>query len=294
MNALPTLGDLAVVSLASGSRGNCTWIGDAHRGVLIDCGLSTRQVFARLDELGMADAPIDAVLLTHEHADHIGAAAILERRLAARGRPVPFYATRGTAVGLPEKCRPSALRVVPSGVPIRLGAWALEPHAIPHDTAEPVAWAVDTGRQRAGVITDLGHAPRMVEALLASLDIAVVEFNHDLELLLEGSYPWALKQRIRGRHGHLSNHDAEALVRKAATRRLQHLVLGHLSEENNRPEIARAAAERALRDAGLPRVHVHVAAQDSPSGPLRAMEDVTQGPPQLALFHRTFIPGQGK
>ncbi|HMV65700.1 MAG TPA: MBL fold metallo-hydrolase [Myxococcota bacterium] len=282
--SLPMIGDLAVVTLASGSRGNCTWIGDARQGVLIDCGLSARQVLARLDAVGLGDAPIDAVLLTHEHADHVGAAAILERRLAARGRPAPFYATRGTAAGLDDRCRPQRLTTVAAGAPVRLGGWTLEPHAIPHDTAEPVAWTVDTGRLRAGVITDLGHAPRLVEVLLASLDLAVVEFNHDVELLLGGSYPWALKQRIRGRHGHLSNHDAAGLVRRGASARLRHLILGHLSEENNRPELALDAAARALRDAGRREVQVHVGSQERPIGPAVATPGRSTEAAQLTLW----------
>lgn len=283
---------LSLASLASGSRGNCTWVGSDHAGFLIDCGISARQVINRMDAIGLGGAPVDGVLVTHDHHDHVAAAAVLDRRIEQRtGRIVPFYATAGTWAGVPESRRPRDVQVVTPGVPLRVQGWTLEPHTVPHDTRDPIAWAIDTGSARAAVITDLGHVTRLVEAVLRSVDVAVVEFNHDVELLLEGSYPWALKQRIRGRHGHLSNADAAGLLRRAANGRLQHVLLGHLSDENNKPELALDAALRALHDAGAPRISVSVASQDQPSDawrvrpPAPALPRATKGSPnQLALF----------
>lgn len=262
--------DLVVASLSSGSSGNCTYIGDEHSGVLVDCGISARQVFARLDAIGLGAVRIEAVLVTHEHNDHIAAGAILERKLSDRqGQPVPFYCTAGTALHWPERLRPSRLVAVASGVPIRIGALVAHPTTVPHDSAEAIAWSVDRGGVKAGVITDLGRGTRVVEALLASLDIAVLEFNHDLAMLMDGPYPWPLKQRVRGPQGHLSNAQAAEILVNAAPRRLKHLVLAHLSEENNRPEVAFYEAQRAIDTAGLQGVEVHVARRHLATGPFR-------------------------
>ena len=255
--------NVVVAVLGSGSRGNCTYVGDGRSGVLIDCGLSTRQVMVRLETLGLADAPIDAVLITHEHADHVGAAAILDRALQKRsGAAVPFFMTPGTAESLHPKVVPSRIEKIASGAPFRLGSVRVEPVSIPHDTLDPVAYCVELGPTRVGVITDLGRSTRLVEQKLASLDIAVLEFNHDVQLLLDGSYPWALKQRIRGPHGHLSNDQAAELLTRGASSRLSHVVLAHLSDENNRPDHALRAADRALMQAGRREVTVHLGRQD--------------------------------
>lgn len=251
---MPTLfhHDLVVAVLGSGSTGNATYIGDGRHGLLVDCGLSTRQLRARMAEVGLEGAPIDAVLLTHEHSDHVGAAAVLDRALHREtGRRVPFHLTAGTRRGLHERCVPTDLREVSAGRAFPVGPWTVEPVAIPHDTAEPVAYTVQIGALRVGVITDLGSTTPRVERQLASLDVAVLEFNHDEAMLRDGPYPWALKQRVGGRWGHLSNEQAGAMLAGAAAAgRLRHVVLAHLSEENNTEHLAREVAERALHRAG--------------------------------------------
>lgn len=261
--------DLVVAVLGSGSSGNSTYIGDGRHGVLIDCGLSTKQVASRLGTLGLAGtgplgAPVDAVLITHEHSDHVGAAAVLDRRLATDEQQVPFYMTPGTRSRLNRKCTPGRIEHVTPGTPFRVGSLTIEPILIPHDTPEPVAYVVATGTTRIGVITDLGRSTRLVEAMLASLDVAIVEFNHDVEMLMDGAYPWQLKQRIRSNFGHLSNDQACGLLATGASSRLKHLILGHLSEENNRPEKAAIAAAEGLYDAKLSRVKVHIASPTEP------------------------------
>lgn len=272
--------DVVVAVLGSGSRGNATYIGDGRHGVLVDCGLSTRQVHKRLEAVGLSGVPIDAVLLTHEHADHVGAAGVLSRRLLKdTGRRVPFFMSRGTRRGLPRQCVPERTETIRAGVAFRLGRWKVEPYSVPHDTADPVAYVVDLGPLRIGVVTDLGHVTRLVQRKLASCDVAVVEFNHDEEMLIEGPYPWHLKQRIRGRHGHLSNLQAEDLVVEAVREgRLREVVLAHLSEENNTPDRALLAASRALQRAGRQGVRVRVAQQDEPLEPTRRQVPVTPLP----------------
>lgn len=271
---------LHLVNLASGSRGNCTWVGDGTHGVLIDCGISARQIHTRLEALGLSGAPIDAVLVTHEHSDHVAAAAILERRFLREGRRVPFLMTPGTHAALPDKVRPQNVHEVPPGSRIPwLGGW-LESWPVPHDTISPVCWVVERQERRAGVLTDLGHAPRLVERVLASLDLAIVEFNHDEEMLLDGPYPWPLKQRVRGRHGHLSNHAAATLLQRAAAAgRLSDVLLGHLSQHNNTAELAHRAAEEAVHASGAS-VRLHLAQQDTPTPPVQA----TSSAAPLVLF----------
>ena len=260
--------DLVVATLASGSKGNSTYIGDARRGVLVDCGLSTRQILQRKEDLGLGDARIEAVLLTHEHADHVGAARVLDDRLLKlQGERIPFYLTAGTDIGLPKRCRPQRRERVSAGVAFQVAGLTIEPFTIPHDTRDPVGYAVQQGETRAGVITDLGRSTRLVERMVSQLDICVLEFNHDLEMLMDGPYPWRLKQRVRGAHGHLSNAQAGELLRCGASAKLRHLVLAHLSDDNNEPEVAYEAAQQALHAAGLTRVAVHVAEQRAPKGP---------------------------
>ena len=260
--------DVVVATLASGSRGNCTFIGDHRRGVLVDCGLSTKQILLRMEQLGLGEARIDAVLLTHEHNDHVGACRVLDDRLFKKqGQRVPFHLTTGTDIGLPRRVRPTERVRIRSGEPFRVGAFTIEPFTVPHDTRDPVAYAVQLGDLRCGVITDLGRSTRLVERMVSQLDICVLEFNHDLEMLMDGPYPWRLKQRVRGHHGHLSNAQAAALLRQGASAKLRHLVLAHLSDDNNDPDVARKAAERAIHDVGLSRCQVHVAEQRAPKGP---------------------------
>ena len=254
---------LAVAVLGSGSRGNCTYIGDDRRGLLVDCGLSTRQVFTRLEAIGLGDATIDAVLVTHEHTDHVGAAGVLSRRITREtGAQIPFFMTRGTRGALNPKVVPERVKMVRGGRAFRWRGWTIDPFTVPHDATDTVGYVVENGHLRVGVITDLGRSTRLVEAKLASLDIAVLEFNHDVEMLMDGDYPWHLKQRIRSPHGHLSNAQSAELLAAAASERLQHVVLAHLSQENNHPDSALEAAHSALSRVGREDVNVHLGRQD--------------------------------
>ena len=256
--------------LGSGSRGNCTFVGDERRGVLVDCGLSTKQILLRLEAAGLGDVQIDGVLITHEHADHVASARVLSDRLLRRqGQPVPFFMTQGTASAVRSRSRPARLELIRAGQRFKVGHFEIEPFTIPHDTCDPVAYVIRVGDTDVAVITDLGRSTRLVERQLGRCALALVEFNHDLQMLLEGPYPWALKQRVRGPHGHLSNAQAAKLIENGASSRLEHLMLAHLSEDNNQPDLARRAAEAALLRAGLRGVSVATAPQDRPAEPRR-------------------------
>ncbi|MBX2796153.1 MAG: MBL fold metallo-hydrolase [Myxococcales bacterium] len=271
--------DVVVSTLASGSRGNCTYIGTPQRGVLVDCGLSTKQVLRRMEEVGLGKARIEAVLITHEHADHVGAARILDDRLLKRqNERIPFFMTAGTKRGVNPRCMPKRVERITSGQALSVAGFDVEPYRVPHDTGDPVAFLVSHQRVNVCVVTDLGRSTRLVERQLSRCDIAVIEFNHDLEMLLDGPYPWSLKQRVRGGHGHLSNAQAEALVAAGASDRLRHLVLAHLSEDNNLPERALEAAERGLNQAGVSGVEVRVASQQLPLTPMRVGTPATFRP----------------
>lgn len=269
-----------VATLASGSRGNATYVGTPRHGVLIDCGVSAKQILDRMAAVGLGEAKIDAVLVTHEHRDHVGAARVLYKKLLKRqGSHVPFYMTEGTARNVIPQCRPETYRRIHAGRALQIAGATITPVTIPHDTRDPVAYAVEVGPTRVGVITDLGRSTRLVEDLLSQLDVAVVEFNHDLDMLMDGAYPWQLKQRVRGHHGHLSNEQAGDLIRRGAQQRLKHLVLAHLSQDNNTVDLAREAAMAALHDAGCHHVEVAVAEQDRPLEPIRVRGELpTQAP----------------
>lgn len=248
--------------LASGSGGNATYVGTPARGLLIDAGITTRQIGVRLAAIGLGGAPVDAVLLTHHHGDHVAAVGVLDRQLKkTTGRPVPFWMTAGTLAGLREP--PEAVRLLAPGQRVEIAGFQVEAVEISHDTAEPVAFAVDTDGGRVGVITDLGQSSPAIEEMLNSLTAAVLEFNHDLERLWEGPYPWSLKDRVAGPRGHLSNADAAALLARAASPHLRQLYLGHLSKENNTPALAFEAARAALLSRRLNTV-VRVASPDIP------------------------------
>lgn len=262
--------DVQVAVLASGSTGNCTYIGDGHAGVLVDCGISTRQVLKRMEALGLADAPVDAVLITHEHTDHVAAARILcDRLYKKQGRWVPFLMTEGTRRNLKPKAVPAAIEQIEAGVEVQVKHLTLDPFRIPHDVDDPVAWRVRLGGHWVGVVTDLGRPTTLVQDKLRDLAIAVLEFNHDFDMLMDGAYPWHLKQRIRSSHGHLSNDQAAELLSAGMGEDLQELVLAHLSEENNAPERALAAAHRSLSELGaVDRVRVRVGHPKLPQGPV--------------------------
>jgi phosphoribosyl 1,2-cyclic phosphodiesterase len=253
---------MRVAVLGSGSRGNAVVIdGGAGRRILLDAGFSCREIERRLATLGVAADSLDAVLVTHEHRDHLRGADRLARRWG-----LPIYATGGTlahAWGLSEQARRLA-RPIASGVPIAVAGFVVEPFAIPHDAAEPVGVVLTAPDGcRLGLASDLGSRSRLAWARLAELDVLLLETNHDLDMLRNGPYPWVLKQRIASRHGHLSNRDAADGLPELLCDRLRWVVCYHLSQTNNMPQLAAEEVAVVLAREGS-RAAVAVGDQDRP------------------------------
>lgn len=248
-------------SLASGSKGNCLVAEADGSRVLVDCGLSPRETARRLARLGLAPADLSAILVTHEHDDHVGHAYPFA---ALHGLPV--YLTHGTRRAQEDGGAAAdgvELRLIEGREPFAVGAIRVEPFTVPHDAREPVQFVLGDGARRLGVLTDLGTSTAHVEATLSGCDALVLETNHDLDLLWGGDYPKWLKERIGGPFGHLDNAASGRLLAALDRSRLKHVVAAHLSQQNNRAGLARAALAAAL---GCAEDWVGVATQDEGFG----------------------------
>ena len=251
---------IRLATLGSGSGGNATLVEGGGARVLIDAGFSCRRLVQRLRFVGVDPAAIDAILLTHEHGDHLAGAAAFATSF---GKPI--YCTRGTAAAAGFAADGVAPILVRDGEPFAIGALAVRPFAVPHDAAETVGFVVEAGGARAGYVTDLGHDPETVRAPLRGADLLVVESNHDVAMLREGPYPEHVKARVLGRHGHLDNETSAAILADVAGRTTRAIVLAHLSATNNQPALALAAARRRLGRGAFPVPVLHPAAQETPS-----------------------------
>lgn len=223
--------------LGSGSKGNGTLVQGGGTTVLIDCGFSVAETERRLARLGVAPRDLAAILVTHEHSDHVGGVL----RFAARHK-VEVRSAVGTRVAAAL----NGALTLRAGERVAIDALEVEAVAVPHDAAEPLQFVVGDGARRVGVLTDLGHPSEGVAAGYAGCDALVLECNHDGELLANGPYPGFLKSRVGGDRGHLSNAQAAVLLGRIRSDRLQHVVAAHLSDTNNTPELARAALAGAL------------------------------------------------
>jgi phosphoribosyl 1,2-cyclic phosphodiesterase len=242
-------------SLGSGSKGNALVVESGRTRVLIDCGFGPRELASRLARLGLTPQDLNAILVTHEHGDHVGGVARAAQRFS-----LDVHMSHGTCAGA-GLAGQIEVSLFDSHTAFVIGDLQLEPFPVPHDAREPTQFVVGDGQRRLGVLTDAGCVtPHMVE-MLDGCDGLVLECNHDAEMLRNGSYPWSLKQRVGGRLGHLDNMSAASLVEQMDRRRLQHVVAAHLSEQNNTPDLARAALARVLGCAPE-----DVAVADQPNG----------------------------
>ena len=241
-------------SLGSGSRGNALLVEAGSTRLLIDAGFGPREMVRRLERLGLAAADIDAVLVTHEHSDHIGGVFACARRF-----DWAVLLTHGTLAACRDDGSDTRITIIDSHEPFSVGDICVHPFPIPHDAREPVQFVLGDGARTLGVVTDAGHVTRHMVDMLDACDALVLECNHDVKMLAQGSYPQALKRRIGGLWGHLDNAAAALLLSRIRHSGLRHVVAAHLSEENNSPELAQAALSAAL---GCEQDWVGIATQD--------------------------------
>ena len=237
---------LEFCTLASGSGGNCTYIGSDHTKILIDAGISGKKIEEGLAELKLTGNDIDALFITHEHVDHIKGAGILSRRF-----DIPIFATAETWAAMESglgKIAPSNKRIVYADEMCPINDICVKPFEIPHDAAEPVGYNIFAGEKKITLATDIGHATDILRENLEGSDLLLLESNHDIEMVKRGPYPWNLKQRILGECGHLSNVAAGELLAEIMTGKLKYVFLGHLSEDNNKPHLAYETVENILRN----------------------------------------------
>lgn len=243
---------MRLVSIASGSSGNCIYIGSENTHILVDAGISNKRIEQGLNEIGLSGSDLDGILITHEHSDHIKGLGVL-----ARKHGVPVYSTRETLEEIskikslgdyPEEL----LQPVYHDVDFFLGDLEIKPFRIDHDAANPVAFRVQHGRKSVAVATDMGNYSQYTIERLQGLDALLLESNHDVKMLEAGPYPYYLKRRILGDHGHLSNENAGRLLSSILHDNMKHILLGHLSKENNFEELAYETVRLEITEGDTP------------------------------------------
>ncbi|NNL77506.1 MAG: MBL fold metallo-hydrolase [Desulfobacterales bacterium] len=232
---------LAVCTLASGSKGNATYISDGETAILIDAGLSGVELNRRLTSRGLAAEHLDAIIVTHEHSDHIRGVGVLSRRYK-----LPVYINRKTRKASHQLGRLHAIRPFECGATFHIRNLAIHPFSISHDAEDPAGFTISQNGSTIAIATDLGVVTSLVKEHLKRCDLLVLEANHDPKMLETGPYPWPLKQRISSRIGHLSNLSSKTLLEELQHENLQHVILGHLSEINNTPQKAFEEVAKAL------------------------------------------------
>ncbi len=252
---------LRVCVLGSGSKGNSTLVATETTRVLVDAGFNRRETFARLTAIGERTDGIDAILISHEHTDHVTGL-----RLLALEWKAPVCITRLTHQTLVWDKKHSAFEFTTPGQKFVIGDIEITPFSIPHDATDPVAFTLESQGIKVAVVTDLGYMHEVAKQRVKDCHCLVLESNHDLDMLKVGPYPWHIKQRVMGRHGHLSNNATAGFLTEDFDGAAQVLVLAHLSETNNHPEIARLTAEQALAErTGGERTALHIASQSKPT-----------------------------
>jgi phosphoribosyl 1,2-cyclic phosphodiesterase len=248
--------------LGSGSGGNCAYLETEETRLLIDAGFSGRQIRRRMASIGRAPENLNGILLTHEHTDHIQGLGLLAGRLQ-----IPVYCNRLTHEAVESYLEgPVPSRLFQTGATFEVGDVVVETFSVPHDAQDPVGFLIHAGPIRIGFLTDLGHATHLVIQRVRPAHVLVLETNHDLKMLQEDlRRPWATKQRIVSRHGHLCNEAAAEAAERIVGADLQRLYLGHLSRDCNRPELAHEVVSGRLQRIGATHVHVESTSQDAVS-----------------------------
>ena len=243
---------MRLCSIASGSSGNCIYVGSEQTHLLIDTGISKKRIDEGLAELDVRGEELEGILITHEHSDHIQGLGVFSRKYG-----VPIYATKGTIRGI-EQCKTigkmpeGLLRIVDVDHPFMIGDLSVKAFSISHDANEPSGFRIESNDKAVAVATDLGIYDEYIIENLKNLNAIVLEANHDIHMLEVGPYPYYLKQRVLGKHGHLSNEASGRLLCEILHDKLKHIVLGHLSKENNYPELARETVKLEVTMGAVP------------------------------------------
>jgi phosphoribosyl 1,2-cyclic phosphodiesterase len=255
-NPINTPCPLCVCVLASGSKGNAIYISDGQTAILMDAGLSGIEIQRRMEGAQLNIEEIKAIVVSHEHSDHVRGVGVLARRYH-----LPVYMTRGTATAAAAQLgRIDELHHFDVGTPFAINNLSIHPFATSHDARDPAGFTISLNGRKIGIATDLGIATGMVKQHLKSCALLVLEANHDPVMLTDGPYPWPLKQRIKSRNGHLSNQESRDLLGDIKHEGLCHVILAHLSETNNTPEKAYETVDQVLGQGD--RIQLHVACQE--------------------------------
>ena len=264
---------VSISVLASGSRGNTAVVESSRARILVDAGISCRETFKRLKLAGLEPKSLSAILITHEHSDHVYGLATLAKKL-----DIPVFMTGATHQAWARSLRDDAgqlpklakLEIFSAGRQFQVADITVTPFTIPHDAADPVGFTFRAEGAKIAFATDLGYMPASVRDHLRRCDVIIIESNHDVEMLRVGPYPWSVKQRVMSRVGHLSNDSLAQFFAEDYDGGASHIVLAHLSEQNNHPEVARRVAENALGpQQTLLQNRLMLAAQDAPTECIR-------------------------
>jgi Metal-dependent hydrolases of the beta-lactamase superfamily I len=236
-------------SLYSGSSGNCIYVGSRNANILIDAGLSGKKIVGSLNEIGVSPGKVDGILVTHEHKDHIHGVGVLSRMFN-----IPIYANNNTWEHMKSdigKIKEENIRIIENDRVFSIGDIDIKSYSTPHDAADPVGYCFFSGSSKISIATDIGHMSENVLNNVKDSDLLLLESNHDVEMLKVGPYPYVLKRRIMGEFGHLSNEDAGKAILKLIGSKPMTVVLGHLSQQNNYPELAYRTVISVLEENGV-------------------------------------------
>ena len=252
---------VSLTILGSGSSGNCAYLETPEARILVDAGFSTKQIRKRLEGIGRVPENLTAILITHEHSDHIYGLPGIASKLN-----IPIYCNRATREGFEAQLKGKfTCNLFETGASFEIADVRVDTFSIPHDAQDPVGYLLRTAAGNIGFVTDLGHTTKLVIERVRAANVLVLESNHDVKMLQEcPRRTWALKQRILGRHGHLSNEAAAEAAAQVMSADLKHLYLAHLSRECNRPEIAQYVMAEQLHHIGATHVQLRLAAQHVP------------------------------
>lgn len=258
---------MELCSIASGSSGNCIYVGNENTKLLVDAGISAKRIENGLAQIDINPEKINGILVTHEHSDHVQGVGVMARRYK-----VPIYATAETFSAMNRmktlgKIDPALFHIIEPNVRFAIQDIEVNPFSIPHDAANPVAYTFESAGHKVGVATDLGNYNDYIIENLQNSEILLLEANHDINMLQVGAYPYVLKRRILGELGHLSNDNCGRLINRLLHDKMKHIFLGHLSKENNYPDLAFETVKYELEqyDSPYKQVHIEVANREEPS-----------------------------